>query len=128
MLGGIVVAAVVVAAGWQVTGLAETKAKPGESVAVYDDPTFATKQGVVKFSHLGHKEAFGQEKLDCKPCHMTKPPLFAMKRPAARVVVTMAAMGEGKSCGGCHNGKTVINGKTAFDVKAEDSCGRCHVK
>jgi c(7)-type cytochrome triheme protein len=112
------------------TARAEMAAKPGESVRVFDDPSFAAKQGKVEFSHLKHKELFGQEKLDCKPCHMTKPPLFAMRKPKegeVHEVVTMAQMAEGKACGGCHNGKTTINGKVAFDVKSEDNCSRCHV-
>ena len=116
---------------WHATSRAEAPAKPGESVIVFDDPSFAAKQGKVTFSHLKHKEHFGQEKLDCKPCHMTKPPLFSMKRlkpGETRPKVTMADMAEGKACGGCHNGKTEINGHVAFDVKSEDNCSRCHVK
>jgi c(7)-type cytochrome triheme protein len=35
---------------------------------------------------------------------------------------TMAAMGEGKLCGACHDGKT------AFTVKDQANCSRCHVK
>jgi len=112
-------------------GQAQEKVKPGESVEVYDDPSFAQKVGVVTFSHLEHKERFGQEKLDCKPCHMTKPPLFSMKKKVPgekRPIVTMEEMAQGKFCGGCHNGKTTINGKTAIDVTSKDNCDKCHKK
>jgi len=112
-------------------GQAEEKVKAGESVHVFNDPSYAEKQGVVTFSHLEHKAAFGQEKLDCKPCHMTKPPLFSMKKKAAgetRPVMKMSEMAEGKFCGGCHNGKTEINGKTAISVTSEENCGSCHKK
>jgi c(7)-type cytochrome triheme protein len=34
----------------------------------------------------------------------------------------MAAMGEGKLCGACHDGKT------AFTVKDQANCSKCHVK
>jgi c(7)-type cytochrome triheme protein len=131
VLSVVLAAIVAVVVLGRVIGRAEMPAKPGESVRVFDDPSFAAKQGKVVFSHLKHKELFGQEKLDCKLCHMTKPPLFSMRRPKpgeTHQVVTMKEMAEGKACGGCHNGKTTINGKVAFDVKSEDNCSRCHVK
>lgn len=108
------------------TSQAQAPAKPGESVHVFE-----SEEGKVEFSHLKHKELFGQEKLDCKPCHMTKPPLFSMKKlkpGETRVKVTMAEMAEGKACGGCHDGETKIGDKVAFDVESEDNCSRCHVK
>ncbi len=114
-----------------VSGQAQDKVKAGESVHVYNDPSYAAEHGAVEFSHAEHKAVFGQEKLDCKPCHMTKPPLFSMKKPEpgeTRPVKKMADMVAGQSCGGCHNGKTVINGKTASSVSAEDGCGHCHKK
>ncbi len=112
-------------------GFAETKVKPGTSEHVYDDPSFAEEHGKVVFSHEKHKELFGEEKLNCKVCHMTKPPLFSMKKlkeGEVRTPATMADMAEGKSCGGCHDGKTEMNGHVASDVKAEDSCSHCHTK
>lgn len=114
---------------WIAAGRAEAGAKPGESVVVFDDPSFAKSQGVVEFSHLAHKAAFGQEKLDCKPCHMTQPPppLFPMKRTTGKVW-TMAEMAQGKACGHCHDGKTTINGKTAFSVASDANCANCHKK
>ena len=113
-----------------VAGGTEEKVKAGESEHVWDDPSFADEHGKVVFSHLEHKELFGQEKLDCKPCHMTKPPLFAMKKKEGEpdVPVTMAEMAEGKACGGCHDGKTTINGKVAFSVTDTESCDHCHKK
>jgi c(7)-type cytochrome triheme protein len=128
----VAVAVVAATALDQAISRAASPAKPGESVHVFDDPSFAEEQGKVEFSHLKHKESFGQEKLDCKPCHMTKPtPLFSMKKRKegeTRPTVTMADMEAGKACGGCHNGETTINGKVAFDVASEDNCSRCHVK
>lgn len=118
------------AASWMVAGLSEAAAKPGDSVVVYDDPSLA-EQGKVEFSHPGHKAAFGQEKLDCKPCHVTDPPRFSMKKPKegeTRTVIKMAEMEQGKACGACHNGKTEMNGKVAFDVTSKDNCSKCHHK
>ena len=114
------------------TSQAETPAKPGESVEVFDDPSFAAEQGKVEFSHLKHKEIFGQEKLDCKPCHMTKPaPLFSMKKQKegeTHQVIRMSEMAKGKACGGCHDGETTINERVAFDLELEENCSRCHLK
>jgi c(7)-type cytochrome triheme protein len=112
-------------------GIAETKVKPGTSVHVYDDPSFADEHGKVEFSHDKHKELFGEEKLNCKVCHMTKPPLFSMKKlkeGEVRKAVTMEEMAEGKACGGCHNGKTEINGHVAVDAQLEENCSHCHIK
>jgi c(7)-type cytochrome triheme protein len=124
---GLFGAAVVLGA---VTIQAADKVKPGESVHVYDDPSYAEEHGPVTFSHLQHKESFGEEKLNCKPCHMEKPPLFSMKKDevASRDVLKMSDMAEGKTCGACHDGKTTINGKTAPSVTDENSCGTCHEK
>lgn len=105
---------------------ARAKAKPGEAIVTFDDAAHA-EQGPVEFSHPAHKEALGAEKLDCKPCHM-KPKLFPMKRKAAREVVKMAAMAEGKACGACHDGKTKQNDKVVFGVTDEATCARCHKK
>jgi len=106
----------------------EEKVKAGESVVIFDDASHV-EQGPVEFQHLTHKKAFGQEKLDCKQCHV-KPKLFPMKRKPdeVRQVVTMEEMKQGKGCGACHNGKTTINGKITFDVTSEENCARCHKK
>lgn len=118
----------VVAVGAVFQAAAAAKAKPGESIVTFEDPSFA-EQGPVQFSHPKHKEAFGAEKLDCKQCHI-KPKLFPMKRKAGepREVIKMEAMAEGKACGACHNGKTEVNGKVVFSVTAEENCVRCHKK
>jgi len=105
----------------------EAKAKPGEADVIFDDTSHA-EQGPVEFHHVAHREAFGEEK-PCTRCHI-KPKLFPMKRKAgeARLVITMEEMEQGKSCGACHDGKTTINGKTAFSVASEENCARCHKK
>jgi c(7)-type cytochrome triheme protein len=36
--------------------------------------------------------------------------------------ITMAAMKDGKFCGGCHDGKT------AFAATAAENCAKCHKK
>ena len=105
-------------------------AKPGESVVKYSDPSYA-EQGAVEFSHPKHKEAFGKDKLDCKPCHMEKPVQFAMKKRKegeARDVMKMDDMKAGKYCGKCHDGKSEVNGKVVFGVADEANCAKCHMK
>jgi len=71
--------------------------------------------GKVVFSHETHTEKAG---LKCNDCH---PKTFKMKKGDSEHA-TMAQMGEGKSCGTCHDGKK------AFDVKVADNCGKCHKK
>ncbi|MDD2899529.1 MAG: cytochrome c3 family protein [Desulfuromonadaceae bacterium] len=67
-----------------------------------------TGAGAVVFSHRSHTGLYS-----CSDCH-TK--LF--KTTGNRVKVSMQVMEAGKSCGGCHDGKT------AFDVK--EKCDSCH--
>jgi c(7)-type cytochrome triheme protein len=106
---------------------APTQAAPGESVVRFENDKLKVL-GSVEFSHPKHKEALGQEKLDCTPCHMQPPPLFQMtKRAEGEARYTMADMKEGKACGKCHDGKTPINGKTAFDMSSVSNCSRCHM-
>ncbi|HEX8960520.1 MAG TPA: cytochrome c3 family protein [Geobacteraceae bacterium] len=62
----------------------------------------------VVFSHKFHLEAY-----KCADCH-TK--VFPYKAVTGRF--TMADMGQGKSCGNCHNGKS------AFSVAGD--CDKCH--
>ena len=62
--------------------------------------------GKVVFSHRKHGA-------NCNNCH---PKLFKKKNNSNHV--PMSAMERGKSCGGCHNGRT------AFTVKS--NCTRCH--
>jgi c(7)-type cytochrome triheme protein len=74
--------------------------------------------GPVTFSHEKHKE--GAE--TCTACH-TK--IFKMKKGTTGGM-TMAKMGEGQSCGTCHNGKTEIKGKKVFDANDGEKCATCH--
>ena len=75
------------------------------------DVTFKTKElGPVLFSHNVHITV-GKQKNDCRACHDK---LFDMKHPVRH---TMADMGQGKSCGACHDGKS------AFPLA---TCAKCH--
>ena len=64
--------------------------------------------GDVHFSHTSHTALYR-----CGDCHTAR---FITGRSKRKV--TMKEMEEGKSCGGCHEGKT------AFTVS--DTCGSCH--
>lgn len=91
----------------------------GSAVAQKTPADFTFEQGKdspspVTFSHDKHKEKFPK----CTACH-TK--VFKMKKGQSGTL-TMAAMGEGKFCGACHDGKT------AFSVKDKANCDRCHAK
>src|SRR3990172_6828705 len=70
--------------------------------------------GPVTFSHEKHKEK-GER---CGVCHRR---VFQMKKGKPGPL-TMAAMNEGKLCGACHDGKT------AFSVKDQATCSKCHAK
>jgi c(7)-type cytochrome triheme protein len=108
--------------------VAQEKAKPGESIVKFDNPKMK-EAGPVEFNHLAHKKAFGQEKLDCKTCHVGTPPLFPMKKqPAGESRFTMEDIKQGKACGKCHNGKTEVNSKVVFDASAKENCTKCHKK
>ena len=87
------------------------------SFAAPKDIEFKTvgDEGQVTFSHAKHLEKLGGK---CPECH---PKVFQMKKGADNI--TMAAMKEGKFCGGaCHNGTK------AFDASAPENCAKCHVK
>lgn len=75
-------------------------------------------EGAVTFSHKFHlaQKVDGQA-VTCKNCH-TK--LFKMKKGADEI--NMAAIKDGKFCGGCHDGKT------AFAATSADNCAKCHKK
>lgn len=64
------------------------------------------------FSHEKHVADIG---LKCTDCHDA---LYTSIR--AHKKVTMAQMGQGQSCGACHDGKT------AFDLKG--NCSHCHTR
>jgi len=71
----------------------------------------ANSPGKVTFHHGKHLSAGAK----CADCH---PGVFAMKKGSA--TLTMDAMGEGKTCGYCHDGKR------AFGVTDGDKCMNCH--
>jgi c(7)-type cytochrome triheme protein len=75
------------------------------------DVTFKIARfGKVTFNHNYHIRQEGI-KNNCKTCHNA---IFNIKKT---IRYNMADMGNGKSCGACHNGKK------AFDVK---ECVKCH--
>lgn len=74
-----------------------------------------TSPGTVTFSHATH--AAKVEK--CSTCHMRD---FKMKRGASGPI-TLEAKQQGKFCGSCHDGKTLVSGKPVFPI---DECDRCH--
>ena len=77
----------------------------GNGVIVYD-----TDAGKASFSHEVHTAAFG-----CDSCH---PSTFKAQKGANQA--TMEQMEKGASCGACHDGST------AFSVKDDNDCGKCH--
>ncbi len=90
-------------------------AAAGVAMAVEGDVLFKRKGGEggtppAFFPHWVHRIRY-----KCYACHDT---IFKMQRGANDV--TMDAMGEGKFCGACHNGKT------AWGVTFE-TCNRCHL-
>ena len=71
-------------------------------------------QGKVVFSHEKHLA----KNPKCTDCH-TK--IFKMAK-GQRSTPKMADMNNGQSCGTCHDGKT------AFSVKDQANCTKCHQK
>ena len=74
-------------------------------------PADANSPGKVSFEHAKHL-AKGAK---CADCH---PKLFAMKKGGTKLA--MDSMGEGKTCGACHDGKK------AFGVMDGEKCLTCH--
>jgi c(7)-type cytochrome triheme protein len=73
--------------------------------------TFIEKDaGNVKFSHKNHTGLY-----KCGECHTL---IFNTTRSKSKV--SMKEMEAGKSCGGCHDGKT------AFSVATDKDCDKCH--
>jgi c(7)-type cytochrome triheme protein len=73
--------------------------------------TFIEKDaGNVKFSHKNHTGLY-----KCGECHNK---IFNTAR--SKTKVSMKEMEAGKSCGGCHDGKT------AFSVATDKDCDKCH--
>lgn len=71
-------------------------------------------QGKVVFSHEKHLAKNSK----CTDCHVK---IFKMTK-GQRSSPKMADMNNGQSCGTCHNGKT------AFSVKEQADCAKCHKK
>ena len=75
---------------------------------------------------LGHSVFSHQLHLDsgstCKDCHNDK--VFKRERKIGNNKFTMKDIMEGKACGACHNGRTVIKNKAIFHPK--NNCKRCH--
>lgn len=79
------------------------------------------KLGKVTFNHKVHSEING----GCATCHEGKEPTFKQER--SKVVLKMAEMHAGKSCGACHDGKKLNKeGKPIFATKS--GCMKCHKK
>jgi c(7)-type cytochrome triheme protein len=76
--------------------------------------------GAVTFSHEKHVAAGNK----CTACHVK---IFKMKKGASGPL-TMEKMKAGEQCGACHNGKTVVEGKTPFSVADAANCQKCHKK
>ncbi len=85
---------------------------PADAGRITDQVVFqVAATGPVRFSHYRHLAVLGN---DCVQCHKTLFNIIAAENPT----FTMADMAEGKSCGGCHNGRE------AFGISG--NCGRCH--
>ncbi len=92
---------------------------------VIDNHATKSELAPVVFQHWIHRSKF-----TCRVCHVDVG--FAMKSGATGI--TAADNENGYYCGACHNGRTVIDGKTVFQacsgdvVTARDArkCERCH--
>lgn len=86
----------------------------GSALAVVGggDVPLKNKGGDVIFSHDLHVGGAGQK---CQECHPSPFTNAKQHKP-----VNMKAMQKGKSCGACHDGKTV------FSVQGD--CAKCHKK
>ena len=76
--------------------------------------------GTVTFSHEKHIAAGNK----CTSCHVK---IFKMKKGTSGPI-SMEKMKAGELCGACHNGKTVVEGKTPFPVSDTANCAKCHKK
>ena len=70
------------------------------------------------FSHQLHLDAGST----CKDCHNDK--VFKRERKLGNNKFTMKDIMEGKACGACHNGRTLVKGKAVFHPK--NNCQKCH--
>lgn len=79
----------------------------------FDIPTAESSPGTVTFSHGRHLARVGK----CSVCHMRD---LKMKRGASGI--TLEGKQQGKFCGACHDGKTVIGGVSTFAIEQCDGC------
>jgi len=86
--------------------------------ADYIFPMAAGSPGPCTFSHARHMAAKDAPK--CPTCHGKDG--FRTDRPGAlkEGLLNMETMGEGKTCGACHDGKRV------FGVEDDATCEKCH--
>jgi c(7)-type cytochrome triheme protein len=78
-------------------------------------PAGEASPGPVSFSHTTHVPKVGK----CTTCHMKD---LKMKRGGSGPI-TLDAKQEGKFCGACHDGETVMGGGAVFAI---DECDKCH--
>jgi c(7)-type cytochrome triheme protein len=96
-------------------GLAQVKAPPDMSFEKGKD-----SPGTVTFSHERHLAAGNK----CTSCHVK---IFKMKKGASGPI-SMEKIKVGEQCGACHNGKTVVEGKTVYLATDPANCEKCHKK
>jgi len=79
----------------------------------FEIPKAESSPGVVTFSHARHLPRVGT----CSTCHMRD---LKMKRGASGI--TLEGKQEGKFCGACHDGKTLVGGAPTFPIEQCDGC------
>lgn len=79
----------------------------------FEIPKAESSPGVVTFSHARHLPRVGT----CSACHMRD---LKMKRGASGI--TLEGKQEGKFCGACHDGKTLVGGAPTFPIEQCDAC------
>ncbi len=95
---------------------AVARVSPAVEIRLPADIVYSRAPGAdsaVTFSHRTHVALAGNR---CTGCH---PATFPMLKRGTRP--DHAAMGAGRSCGACHDGKQ------AFGVRDSSACGTCHV-
>ena len=79
----------------------------------FEIPKAESSPGTVTFSHARHLPRVGK----CSVCHMRD---LKMKRGASGI--TLEGKQQGKFCGACHDGKTLIGGVSTFPIEQCDGC------
>jgi c(7)-type cytochrome triheme protein len=87
----------------------------GTGLAMIGGGDVVFKAGRAKDAVFSHEKHVADIGLGCTECHDA---LYTSK--GGHKKVTMAQMGQGQSCGACHDGKM------AFDVKG--NCSHCHTR